>query len=53
MDLSQIKVSTVILVIAGLALLIALTLSSATAVTIILAAKVIALVGIVLAFFGL
>lgn len=53
MDLSQIKSSTVILIIAGLGLLIGLMLPSSTQITLFFTAKIVAVVGAVFAFFGL
>ncbi len=53
MDLSQIKSSTVILIIAGLGLLIGLMLTGSTQITIFFTAKIVGLVGVIFAFFGL
>ncbi len=53
MDLAQLQLSTVILVIAGLALLVSLGLSAPLALTVVLTAKIVAVVGLGLAIFNL
>jgi hypothetical protein len=53
MDLAKLKVSTVIMFLAGVGLLIAMNLSPEAGVMVTLTAKIVAGCGIILAFFGL